>query len=77
MKLFQEQYRAVDQHSGAGVADLPYRVVLADGSVVSGRTDERGRTQKISTTDPQALKLFWDSVDEIATADSSNGVEGC
>ena len=77
VKIFQEQFRAVDQRTGTYVVDLPYRIEMPDGSLITGRTDDKGRTERVSTTDPQGIKLFWEHGITDPQADQSSFVEGC
>ena len=59
MKLYHQTLRAVDAHSGAPVANVPYKIELQDGTILTGRTDEEGLTQKLATADPMKVKVSW------------------
>jgi type VI secretion system secreted protein VgrG len=73
---YKEQLRAIDTITGEPIVDLPYRIELEDGSVVSGRTDEEGKTRRVVTTREQHLKVFWDG--EAASEEPDmDAVEGC
>lgn len=77
-KAFNEQFRAVDAGSGAPVAGLPYRIVLEDGAVLEGVTDEDGKTMRVATQNPQKLELHWGVVAAEANEDSHADMEdGC
>ena len=58
--MCHERFQAINSLSGQPVEGMPYRIELSDGRVLRGRTDEEGRTLAVTTTDPQALKLFWE-----------------
>ncbi|BAL95920.1 type VI secretion system Vgr family protein [Rubrivivax gelatinosus] len=57
--LFQEQFVARNAISGRPVAGMPYRIELSDGEVITGVTDEYGKTEVLATADPQGVKLYW------------------
>lgn len=75
LEIFDEAFRAVDESTGLPVHGIPYRIELADGSAVFGLTDENGRTQRVRTTTPQPLKLFWIDAasDEISSSAPNDG----
>jgi type VI secretion system secreted protein VgrG len=73
LKIFDEQFRAVNRQTGEPMAGIPYHIRLSDGSVLSGTTDDLGRTQRVSTADPEALTLYWGQLDaENELPDGSN-----
>jgi type VI secretion system secreted protein VgrG len=76
MKIFKERLRALDAFNGQPIADLPYKIKLPNGLIVTGRTDSEGRTEQVTTADPTTLHVFWnvDLQDEIEDA---NLDEGC
>ncbi|WP_140633891.1 DUF2345 domain-containing protein, partial [Methylibium rhizosphaerae] len=76
-KVFHEQFQAVNSVSGQPVADMPYRVVLANGEQITGRTDEQGKTMTIATADPQGLKLYWEPSEQSDDASDAPAAEGC
>lgn len=39
------------------IANRRYRITKADGGVVSGRTDDQGKTQRIQTANPESLTI--------------------
>jgi type VI secretion system secreted protein VgrG len=59
-KIFKERFRAVDASSGNPVVGLPYKIQLQDGTIITGHTDDNGRTEQIATADPATVKVFWD-----------------
>lgn len=65
VKMFDEQFRAVDKQSGEPIVGLPYCVELQDGSVLSGVTDEHGKTQRIAGADPEKIKVIWGKLTNI------------
>lgn len=60
-KQYTGAFRAVDEQTGQPVAGLPYRIELPDGSTVRGITDNDGNTQRVSSTDPATIKLYWEA----------------
>lgn len=58
-KLFNEQFRALDKETGKPVPGLPYQIKMQDGTVLSGITDEYGRTMRVATADQEELRIFW------------------
>jgi type VI secretion system secreted protein VgrG len=59
VKLFDEQVRAVSQLSRTPVAGQRYLARFPDGSTITGITDEVGRTQRVATATPEAIKVTW------------------
>lgn len=76
-KLFHEQFRAVDTQTGQPVVGKLYRLVMADGSEIKGRTDERGLTQRISSSEAETVTLYWEKDTTEAVTSDSNALEGC
>jgi type VI secretion system secreted protein VgrG len=76
MKIFKERLRAVDAASGKPVADLPYKLLLQDGTIITGRTDIDGKTAQVATADPATIKVFW-NVDVEEEYDDTKTNEGC
>ena len=78
VKTYQEQYKAIDQISGESIANQPYRIELADGSVIRGVTDDLGRTGQVATADPQSVKLYWENETPVPDQITDDGLdEGC
>ncbi len=77
VKLFSEQFRAIDKTSGKPIADQNYRLVLADGSEIRGQTDKDGLTQRVSSAQKESVKLYWETATSIAEEQRNNTVEGC
>lgn len=75
--LYREQFRAMNQVSGEPVAGMPYRIELADGSVLVGMTDEHGKTDAVTTTDPQSVKLYWGTHTDVDPVGNDSAAEGC
>ena len=67
VKIYDEQFRAVDKVSSMPLANQPYRIETMQGDVFEGVTDDQGRTFRIPTTDPESVKLYWTNTTE-ATA---------
>ncbi|HJV25911.1 MAG TPA: type VI secretion system Vgr family protein [Aromatoleum sp.] len=77
-RIYTEQFKAVDSMTGQPMPDLPYRVELADGTVLRGITDKKGLTQQIATADPQNLRLYWEHVTtEPCEAGDDSDIECC
>ncbi|WP_440029786.1 PAAR domain-containing protein [Chromobacterium amazonense] len=53
-KLFDEQIRFFTADRNV-LADTPYKLTLADGSTIEGRTDHGGKTQRIETDGEQDI----------------------
>lgn len=75
-KIYQEQFKATDNVSGESVANQPYRIELADGSIIRGVTDDMGRTEKVATADPQSVKLYWDNLAPSEEGFTNDGIDG-
>jgi len=56
-KLFDEAF-VIKDPDGQPIADLHYRIELADGTFENGITDENGQTHVVMSADPQELKLY-------------------
>jgi len=54
-------FRAVDQQTGAPVAGLAYRMVLADGTILRGVTDADGKTQCATSQEADTVELHWET----------------
>lgn len=76
-KLFHKQFKAVSEITGEVVPDMPYRIVLGDGQVVTGRTDSEGRTEAIMTADPQSVTLYWEPSAHPELNNDLGEVEAC
>lgn len=61
---FQEGFVIVDELTGKPVAGLQYRIYLPDGSVVEGKSNERGRTMVVGTNSPQDIRIEVDVEDD-------------
>ncbi|AIO65501.1 type VI secretion system Vgr family protein [Burkholderia oklahomensis] len=55
LALFDEQIRFVNEQ-GEALGNVAYKLKLADGSVVTGVTDDKGRTERVSTDGPTAIQ---------------------
>jgi type VI secretion system secreted protein VgrG len=55
-----EQFQAVNPVNGRPVAGMPYRIVLADGQELAGRTDAEGKTMPVTTLNSKGVQLFWE-----------------
>lgn len=54
-------FRAVDEHTGKPMPDMPYRIELPDGSSLRGRTGADGYTERVKGHDPATVTLHWES----------------
>ncbi|OJU83582.1 MAG: hypothetical protein BGN93_07100 [Acinetobacter sp. 39-4] len=52
-------YKANDL-SGQPIANKKYVMLLEDGSVIKGVTDNQGKTQRIQTEGPQKVSVYID-----------------
>ena len=76
-KVYSEQFCAVDEVSGKALPDKPYRLELANGSVLRGRTDAQGLTKRVTGEAAQSVKLFWEPESSAPPAACTEAVEGC
>lgn len=76
VKMFREQFKAVDEDSGQVLANLPYRIELGDGSIIRGVTDEAGLTVPVMTADPQSAKLYWEPLPVADAGVADDGLDG-
>jgi type VI secretion system secreted protein VgrG len=77
LKLFHQTLRAVDAHSGAPVANVPYKIEMQDGTILTGHTDADGHTQKLATADPMKVKVSWYADIHEAEPEDSSDEERC
>ncbi|WP_407352144.1 hypothetical protein [Luteimonas sp. R10] len=56
-KLFDEGFVLKDKATGDPLPNVPYRILLKDGSYLDGVTDELGRTYVVGTAEIEALAL--------------------
>ncbi|WP_082797837.1 PAAR domain-containing protein [Collimonas arenae] len=54
-----EQVRAVDAKTGDPIADLAYYIEAPDGSTHNGYTDSAGLCDRLTTFQPQELKVWF------------------
>jgi type VI secretion system secreted protein VgrG len=57
VKFFDEAFVIKNRVTGELMANVPYRVKLADGSYLHGVSDERGRTELIRTAGVEKLEI--------------------
>ena len=57
-------FRAVDEHTGQPLSNLPYRIELPDGSALRGLTNADGYTERVTGHDPATVRLHWESGEE-------------
>ena len=77
LRIYHEQFVAKSPIDGMPIAGLGYRIELPDGGIVSGVTDELGRTEQIATSNPQAIQLFWLDEPQEAINEFTDCVESC
>jgi uncharacterized Zn-binding protein involved in type VI secretion len=58
---FSGSFRAVDLNTGTPLMGIPYRIELEDGSTVRGVTDTQGKTQHITSTAAETIRLYWEA----------------
>lgn len=56
-KLFDEGFVLKDKTTGDPLPNLPYRILLKDGSYLHGVTDGFGRTHVVSSADTEDLTI--------------------
>lgn len=76
-KLFHEQFRAVDKTSGKPIANKPYRLVLADGTEITGRTGNDGLTERVASAQAESVKLYWNEDAQETSTQCNDITEGC
>ncbi|CAN5783395.1 type VI secretion system Vgr family protein [soil metagenome] len=76
-KIFGERFQAINAISGLPVPDMPYRMVMPDGSVITGKTDEHGKTSPVTSADPQSVTLHWEPHAHIDDSENNQPIEGC
>lgn len=54
---FDGGFIVIDEESGEPVVGRRYRITFADGSVIEGRTNERGRTIVVDTESPEEIHI--------------------
>lgn len=77
VKLYSEQFRAIDKATGQPIAGQAYRLVMADGSAINGHTDENGLTMRVSSADMESIQLFWETDPLSVEAAFGNDTEAC
>jgi type VI secretion system secreted protein VgrG len=56
--LFDEKFLVKDEHSGAAISNLPYRIETADGVQILGTTDATGETVRLYSDTTQPIKTL-------------------
>ena len=56
-KLFDQAFVLKDKETGTPLANMPYRIKLADGSYQEGRTDGHGHTHIVSSAEAESVVL--------------------
>lgn len=72
VKLFDEQFQAMNQVSGAPLAGLAFFARTASGEVIHGETDEEGKLPRISTADQELIEVRW-GIDALAKIEELKG----
>ncbi|MDH5822483.1 hypothetical protein QFW77_05695 [Luteimonas sp. RD2P54] len=57
IKLFDEGFVLKDKATGEPLPNVPYRILLKDGSYMQGVTDKLGRTFVVGTAEIETLVL--------------------
>lgn len=76
-KPYSVQFQATDELSGEPVCDLPYRLQMADGTILRGCTDKQGFTLRVNTVLPENVQLFWEPYVEDDDCEESSDACGC
>ena len=59
VKLFDEQFRALNELNGEPIINLPYTIETSEGDIYYGRTDDEGKTVRVPTLAAAKIKVFW------------------
>ncbi len=59
LKRYDEQFQALGLSGGKALANLPYRATFSDGRIITGITDEEGRTQRFYGSSPLPVEISW------------------
>lgn len=62
-RVLRVQCRCGDMNSNKPIIGQPYRIEMQDGTVLRGSTDEFGKTQQITTADPESVKVYWEALE--------------
>lgn len=57
VQLFDEGFVLKDKATGEPLPNVPYRILLKDGSFLDGVTDREGRTHVVSSAEADVLSL--------------------
>jgi len=55
---FDQHFYLTDERSGRPLVNWDYKLILADGSEVQGKTDQEGKTMRISSSQESEATLF-------------------
>jgi type VI secretion system secreted protein VgrG len=77
VKLHIEQFRALDMNSNKPIVGQPYRIEMQDGTILRGSTDEFGKTQQITTADPESIKVYWEALEPESSLTAPYTHESC
>ncbi|TDM06307.1 MAG: hypothetical protein C4K60_17120 [Ideonella sp. MAG2] len=74
VSIYDEQFQMTDPVSGQPLCGLAYFATTSDGSVYWGETDDQGKIERISTPDPQGIKIYV-GIDALKQISQRNGGE--
>jgi type VI secretion system secreted protein VgrG len=63
-KLYAGHFQVLEKSSKEPMPGRLYRKQRADGTVIFGRTDQNGHTQKVVTAEPQDIKIVLDRLEK-------------
>lgn len=56
---YDELTKVIDSATGNVISDLPYFIECSDGSIYSGRTNIKGETERVTTSQEESLQVYW------------------
>lgn len=74
---YSGRFRAIDESTGAAVADLAYFIQMPNGRVIEGRTDTEGYTERVSSEKPESVRLRWRTHFHAETPADGQGGDVC
>lgn len=74
---YHERFRALDEHSGAPVPGLAYRILREGDLAIRGRTDQQGFTVQLASDDCVEYSLEWMFEEESLQSPNEIHEDGC
>jgi len=76
-KYHRARFRALEEKTGAPIANLPYRITVSNGTVYSGSTDAEGHTVVVTTAESEEAEVQWLPPTDVSDHDSDDHSGGC